>query len=352
MPLWRLKLLIRTLHPQLFATSYTWLAAQPGVEEARIPHAVLESPAYLASPFAAILDGAGGVRRRLEGADVRLDFPILEDLHAQGCTDYVAMPMPFSDGQLNIITLVSDAPGGFSTADLGHLYEILPALSRLFEVQALRRTAITLLDTYLGKHTGERVLEGRIRRGDGENIHAVIWFCDLRDSTSHTESLTRDEYLSMLNRFFDCTAGAVLDHGGEVLKFIGDAVLAIFPVDDPDNPEAAGHAIDAAQDAQHRVAIINQQGAERGARAIGFGVGMHIGTLMYGNIGTPGRLDFTVIGSAVNEASRIEGMCRTLDKTILVSAEFARHFPTRLVSLGRHKLRGVSTPQELFTVND
>jgi len=145
-------------------------------------------------------------------------------------------------------------------------------------------------------------------------------------------------------------AGAVLDHGGEVLKFIGDAVLAIFPIADPDSPEAAGHAIEAAQDAQRRIAVINQQGATHGARPIGFGVGMHIGNLMYGNIGTSGRLDFTVIGSAVNEASRIESMCKTLGQTVLVSNEFARHFPDKLVSLGVHTLRGVSMPQELFTL--
>jgi adenylate cyclase len=260
------------------------------------------------------------------------------------------MPLLFSDSQINIITLVSDRSGGFSTEELGQFYEILPLLSRLFEVHALRRTAITLLDTYLGKHSGQRVLDGSIRRGDSEIIHAVIWFCDLRDSTSLTEALAREDYLALLNRFFDCTAGAVLDHGGEVLKFIGDAILAIFPIVDPDSPEAAEHAIDAAQDARHRITLHNQQAAEQGAKAIGFGIGMHIGNLMYGNIGTPGRLDFTVIGSAVNEASRIEGMCKALDQNILLSAEFARHFPTRLVSLGRHTLRGVSTPQELFTL--
>ena len=138
----------------------------------------------------------------------------------------------------------------------------------------------------------------------------------------------------MLNQFFDYMAGSVLDQGGEVLKFIGDAILAIFPIEDPDSPEAAGYAIDAAQDAQRRIAIINQHDAERGTKAIGFGVGMHIGNLMYGDIGTQGRLDFTVIGAAVNKASRIESMCKTLDKTVLFSEVFARHFPTRLVSLG------------------
>jgi adenylate cyclase len=349
-PVWRLQLLIRTLHPLLFATRYTWWRDTDEVEIYSAPHDILETREHKESPYAPILDGAGGVRRSMEGANQQFDFPVLKDLQARGGTDYVAMPLLFSDGQINIISLVSDRSGGFSTDELGQFYEILPVLSRLFEVHALRRTAITLLDTYLGKHTGQRVLEGSIKRGDGENIHAVIWFSDLRDSTSLTESLAREEYLVLLNQFFDCMAGAVLDHGGEVLKFIGDAILAIFPIEDPDSPEAAGHAIEAAQDAQGRIAVINQQGAMRGAKAISFGVGIHIGNLMYGNIGTSGRLDFTVIGSAVNETSRIESMCKALDQTILFSAEFARHFPTRLVSLGVHKLRGVSAPQELFTL--
>jgi adenylate cyclase len=350
-PVMRLQLVIRTLHPQLFATSYTWWRETDEMDVSSAEHDIIETREHKESPYAPILNGAGGVRRLMDGTNPQFDFPILKELHAGGGTDYVAMPLLFSDGQINIISLVSDRTGGFSTDELGQFYEVLPLLSRLIEVHALRRTATTLLDTYLGKYTGQRVLEGSIKRGDGENIHAVIWFCDLRDSTALTESLGRDEYLSMLNQFFDCMAGAVLDHGGEVLKFIGDAVLAIFPVEDPDSPEAAGHAIDAAQDAQRRIAIINQQGAEHGAKAIGFGVGMHIGDLMYGNIGTPGRLDFTVIGSAVNEASRIESMCKILGKTILFSAGFARHFPDRLESLGTHTLRGVSTPQELFTVN-
>jgi len=349
-PVWRLQLLIRTLHPELFATGYTWWRDTDEVEIFTAAHDVLETREHRESPYTPILNGAGGVRRSMEGPDPQFDFPVLRDLHAGGGTDYVAMPLLFSDGQINIITLVSDRSGGFSTEDLGQFYEILPVLSRLFEVHALRRTAITLLDTYLGKHSGQRVLEGSIKRGDSEDIHAVIWFCDLRDSTSLTESLSREDYLTMLNQFFDCMAGAVLDHGGEVLKFIGDAVLAIFPIADPDSPEAAEQAIEAAQKAQREITRGNQQRAERGDKTIGFGIGMHIGNLMYGNIGTPGRLDFTVIGSAVNEASRIEGMCKALDQNILLSAEFARHFPTRLVSLGMHTLRGVSTPQELFTL--
>jgi len=349
-PIWRLQILIRTLHPQLFATRYTWWRDTDEVEVFSAPHQILETREHRESPYMAILEGAGGVRRSMEGSDPQFDFPILRDLHARGGTDYVAMPLLFSDGQINIITLVADRSGGFTTDELGQFYEILPLLSRLFEVHALRITAVTLLQTYLGKHSGQRVLEGSIKRGDSENIHAVTWFSDLRDSTSLTESLSREEYLAMLNQFFDCMAGAVLDHGGEVLKFIGDAILAIFPIEDPDSPEAARQAIKAARAAEQAVTQLNQERAEQGTRAIGFGIGMHIGELVYGNIGTPGRLDFTVIGAAVNEASRIEAMCKTLGQNIILSSKFAQHCPNKLISLGRHTLRGVSTPEELFTL--
>ena len=352
MPVWRIRMLVRTLNPQVFATAYTWVADTDEVEKNRLAHEVLQSREYLESPFAAILDGAGGVRRKLEGADPLLDYPILKDLHAEGCTDYIAMPMLFSDGQINIFTLVSRQPGGFSTDDLGHLYEIMPTMSRLFEVHAQRRTAIALLDTYLGRHSGERVLDGVIKRGDGEELNAVIWYCDLRNSTSLTEMMPKEAYLSYLNQFFDCMAGAVLDHEGEVLKFIGDAVLAIFPSTDCSNPEACNNAIAAAEDARRRVETINQENLDVDIPPINFGLAMHFGMLMYGNVGTPGRLDFTVIGSAVNEAARIEEMSKSLGEPVLISAEFARKYPGKLRSLGMQTLRGVSAEQEIFTLPD
>ncbi|MEE8428861.1 MAG: adenylate/guanylate cyclase domain-containing protein, partial [Gammaproteobacteria bacterium] len=320
------------------------------VEKFRLSHEVLEQREYLESPFAPILEGAGGVRRKLEGPDPLLDYPILKDLHAQGCTDYVAMPMLFSDGQINIFTLVSKQPGGFSTDDLGHLYEILSAMSRLFEVHAQRRTAIALLDTYLGQHTGKRVLDGVIKRGDGENLNAVIWYCDLRDSTALTETMDREEYLHYLNQFFDCMAGAVLDHDGEVLKFIGDAVLAIFPVTERTNVEACQNAVAAARDAQRRIETINRENFGKDVPPIKFALAMHIGHLTYGNIGTTGRLDFTVIGSAVNEVARIESQSKKLGESVLISAEFAKHYPGKLRTLGSHRLRGVSAEQEIFTL--
>ncbi len=349
-PLWRNRLLVRTLNPLLFALGYTWKRDGSEVAVNEIPHEVMQSPQYLNSPFAMVINGEGGVRRRLEGPGARLDYPILEDLVAEGATDYVAMPLRFSDGQLNILTLVSDRPGGFSTEELGQIYEILPVLSRMFESHALRLSSATLLRTYLGSDAGQRVMDGLVKRGDGEDIHAAIWITDLRDSTGLAASLSREDYLSLLNRYFDSVAGAVLDHGGEVLKFIGDSVLAIFAIEDPDQkePEACARALLAAAEASRRVAAVNLERAADGAPPLNFGIGLHRGDLTFGNIGTSKRLDFTVIGSAVNEASRIEGLSKTLNRQILISSAFRQSVPDPMISLGHHSLRGVTGEREIF----
>ncbi len=365
-PLWRLVCLIRTLHPQVIGTRYMW-RRDPGVTNLRYkeyspPHDVLQTSQYVDSPIAAIVDGtATAIRRRLDIPGVKLDFPVLAELRAEGGTDYVAMPLVFSDGQINAITFTTDRPGGFSTTELEQLYQMLPVVARLLEVHAMRRTAKTLLDTYLGRHTGERVFNGLIKRGDGEDIHAAIWFCDLRDSTRLADSMSREAFLAILNDFFDCTAGAVLDHGGEVLRFIGDAALAIFPTGKVSSAvergccetEAACHAaLAAVADAQARMQTLNRLRAQKGEPPLRFGLGLHMGDVMYGNIGVPGRLEFTVIGAAANEAARLEGLCKPLNQSVLISAEFEHCIPGELVSLGRHELRGVSTPREVFTLRD
>ena len=316
-------------------------------------------PEFLNSPLVPIFNGAGGVRRRLDIPEPQLDYPIVEELYEEGATDYVAMPLLFSDGQINTISLTSEQRGGFSTQDLGHIYEILPLLSRLLEVHAAHRTSMTLLETYLGKHTGDRVLKGQIKRGDGENIHAVIWFCDLRESTPLADSMSRDDFLGLLNKFFDCMGGAVLQHGGEVLRFIGDAALAIFPIGNPDicgeekrksTRQACENALAAAIDAQSRMECLNKKRLDCSRRALKFGLALHVGDVTYGNIGTTKRLEFTVIGAAANEAARLEGMCKTLNRSILLSADFVCAFPGDFISLGKHDLRGVREPKEIFTL--
>jgi adenylate cyclase len=358
MPIWRMRCLIRTLHPQVIGKSYTWHPNQELAGEFSAPLEILGTPAYLNNPFAQIVEGAGTIHRKLTDGDDELDFPILEQLREEGGTDYVAMPVPFSDGRINAISLTSDEPRGFDSDDLRRLGNILPALSRLLEVQALRRMATILLDTYLGKHTGERVLKGLVKRGDGEDIHAVIWFCDLRDSTQLAESMSREAFLAILNDFFDCLAGAVVDNGGEVLRFIGDSALAIFPTDKTadtersccNTPKACEQALAAARDAQARMESFNRERGKRGESPIDFGLGLHMGELTYGNIGIPGRLEFTVIGTAANEAARIEGLCKKLGHRILISDEFARCSKGKFLSQGHHQLAGVGTPREVFTL--
>jgi class 3 adenylate cyclase/uncharacterized protein (DUF427 family) len=352
LPLWRLRLFIRTLNPQLYGLFYRWQRDVEGVEESRATHAGVQSLQYRNSPFAPIINGEGGVRRRLEGANPELDFPILKDLVEEGATDYVAVPLRFSDGQINVLTLVSDQPGGFSTSQLGYLYEILPNLGRLVEAHAQRLSSLTLLKTYLGRDAGERVMNGLVKRGDGEDLHAVIWFSDLRGSTKMADTMPRQDYLAALDQYFDSVAGAVLENGGEVLKFIGDAVLAIFPIDNPDDPHPAActNALLAVRQAYQQIGTVNGERAAQGQPPLEFGTGLHRGNITYGNIGTEMRLDFTVIGPAVNEAARIEDLCKALGVPILASSAFAGGVDGGLKSLGEHELRGVQTKQEIFTL--
>ena len=357
-PVMRLRLTLRTMHPQLAGFSHSWLRDGDTVEEFWPPLFALHEDTFLKSPSALLLQGAGAVRHRLDIPGATLDFPILEELRAQGATDYVALPMVFADGRINVMTLATDRPGGFTTAELRTVAEMLPVLARLMEMHALRRTAKTVLETYLGHLTGERVLDGLIHRGEGEDIHAVIWLCDLRGSTPLADKLSHRAFLELLNDYFECMAGAVLAHRGEVLKFIGDAMLAIFPISAvtdhpercPEHVRACRDAIAAAGDAMHRMANLNRQRAERRKPPLRFGIALHLGDVMYGNLGAPGRLDFTVIGPAVNEAARLETMCKRLVQPLVISAEVARVLPQPLVSLGVHALRGVRRRHELFTL--
>jgi len=216
-----------------------------------------------------------------------------------------------------------------------------------------------LLKTYLGKRTGERVLAGQTKRGEGDRIHAVIWLCDMRDSTRLSESMPVEEFFRALNEFFDCTAGAALDHGGEILSYIGDAVFAIFAIAEAARPlgeacfleeGACAAALEAARDARSRIDSLNERRVAGGKPPLEFGLALHAGDVIYGNLGVPQRMQFTVIGAAANEAARLAGMCRDLKQWILLSSAFPRCFPGQMVSLGHHVIRGMNAPQEIFTL--
>lgn len=352
----RLRISLRILHPQFIGVALTWHWATDEVEVYRPPHAILFEDVYTQSPLAAIYEGAGAIRRRLDTPEPRLDYPVLAELKAEGATDYVAMPLRFSDGRLSALTLTSDRPGGFHVEELALIYEALPVLARICETHALRMTMRTILDTFLGPASGERVLKGLIRRGDAEDIYAVLWYSDLRNSTEFADRLPRGDYLKLLNDYFDCTAGAVVDRGGQVLSFLGDAVFAIFPIGasdreveaSPSYTSASAAALEAAEEALNRLAALNRLRREMDQPPLSLGIALHVGDVSYGNIGVEQRLDFTVIGPAANEVARLAGLCKVLGRPILVSAGLARAVEAPLVSLGTFVLRGVRALQEVF----
>jgi len=361
MQVYRLRIVIRTMHPMISATAYQWEEGAGDVRKFEVPLSMQTEERYTASPLPGIYEGEGGVRRRISNDPADDDYPVLADLREEGATDYAAMPMRFSNGQINAITIATRAPEGFSTEHLGWIHEIIPALARYYEVHAHQRAAMSLMQTFLGPNTGKKVLEGRIHRGDGEDIHAVIWFSDLRNSTPIAEQLGPNGFLKHLNHFFDCMAGAVIENGGEVLRFVGDAVLAIFPIDDgklqrdglaKEPADAARRASAAAREVSRRISEANKVCESEGRPCFEYGIGLHVGNVMYGNIGTESRLEFTVIGTAANEASRVEGMTKELGLPVVVSKTFADLNGCDVMSVGVHQLRGVSEPVELFTLPD
>ncbi len=337
---------VRTLHPNAAGRGFFWRADRPDDVEVNVAqHDWMGSEQHLASPIYAVTESGKAIRRRLADPDCPMDFPILAEFRGEGMTDYYASPLPTITGEKLLVTFTTRRAGGFSDEQLEALQRLLPPFSRVAEILALRRKALNILDAYLGKTTGQKVLAGQIKRGDGEEIRAVVWFCDLRDSTPLAESMSRAAFLQLLNEYFEQVLGPVQERGGEILRFIGDAALAIFPIGNDPAAIACARALDAATQAVSRMQKFNA-GREAPLR---FGIGLHLGLVLYGNIGTPTRIEFTVIGAAANEAARIEGLCKTLKVDVTVSENVARHLPGRLRSLGRHPLRGVGAPVEIFT---
>jgi adenylate cyclase len=343
-PLWRVAVFVRTLHPQVMGRRFIW---RPGteVEVSEAPFELLESADFLENPIAQVYATGRALRRKLADPDCAADFPVFEELRAEGITDYLASPLLFSDGAIHAVTCTTRQPGGFTDAQIAGLEAIITPLARVAEIRALRRMGSTLLDTYVGHDAGERILAGHIRRGDIEEIHAAIWLSDMRGFTALADSLPPRELIGLLNRYFDCQVPVILDHGAEVLKFMGDGLLAIFTIAG-DEAEVCKRTLAAARQAQTNVAALGRS-AMPGLR---FGLALHIGDVLYGNIGSGNRLDFTCIGPAVNCAARIEKLTSQLGREILASDEFARHCPEEFTALGEFRLAGFSAPQLVFAL--
>jgi len=350
-PLWRVAVFVRTLHPNLMGRRLLWEAGKE-VVVSEAPAEMQESGVFRSSPVAAVMETRQPLRRRLCAPDCPRDFPVLDELIAAGATDYLISPLPFISGDTHVVSCTTRAAGGFSDADIAALTAVMPPLSRVTEIWAMRRVAINLLDTYVGRHAGARVLAGQIRRGHTEAIQAAIWLSDLRGFTALSDRTPGPVLIELLNRYFDCQVAPIQAHGGEVLKYMGDGLLAIFPIDGGHGAAAVcGAALAAARDFRTALATLNAAGDD-GAETLRCGLALHLGEVMYGNIGGGDRLDFTAIGPAVNLAARLATLARDLDRTIVASASFAAACPQDFVPLGARPLRGLATPQPAFGLTD
>ena len=349
------------LDPTFDGRGVRWLRDEGGVEETFVRNAegTIVTEDFPQSPFGFLLrSGEPTLRRRLDATYRRGEFQMLDKFQDQGVTDYLAFAVRVGAtirlgvGEGISASWTTDAPEGFADAQVELLAGIMPALTLAIMLQTTYRDARTLLTTYLGRHAADRVLAGNIVRGRAEPIRAVVWFSDLVGFTRISDNVSADVVLALLNDYAQAQVEEIEAHGGHVLKFIGDGMLAIFP--DADTTQACARALDAAARMRQRIAALNVQRAASGLPVTDTHLALHAGELLYGNLGGPRRLDFTVLGAAVNEAARIEALCASLDQPIIVSwafAEAAGEARRRLVSLGRYAMKGIARPQELFTLD-
>ena len=357
LPLARVTALIDTLHPIYEGRAFIWKRDKNETAISEYDRSSQNLRRWVGSPFYYLEKNDASLLRRRLTAETEKEFPVFPELRAEGMTDYVAMVNRFAaDGIVGNMDCVysswtTDAPAGFRDADVADIGRLMPLLALTLKATSLARIAGTLVETYLGRDAGRRVLEGRISRGVAEQIEAAIWFSDLRGYTRLSDTAKPEEIIPLLNEYADAIISAIHEHGGDVLKLMGDGVLAIFTA--ADRSRACEAALTAAEDAPRRVAEVNGRRSADGLPTTELYLGLHIGEVFYGNIGSKERLDFTIVGPAVNEVSRIASMCRSVDQPLLVSSAFATALGasrSRLVSVGRYALRGVSRPQALFTL--
>jgi adenylate cyclase len=347
-PLARVEAFVRTLHPSVVGRSFLWAPGGP-VEVREQSYTYMHSEEFLASPIASVFRTAAPLRvRLLEGGSAQHEIPALAEHARQGYTDYFAAPMRFMSGEVHGIEFFTRHEHGFSEQQIADLSQLLRPLTRIAEIMALSRTAVNLLNCYVGRNAGERILAGHIQRGDTDIIRCVIWFSDLRGFTAMADTTPPVELIRTLNELFDCQVTAIDRFGGEVLKYMGDGLLAIFPIAHGQTAAACSAALEAAGHASAQLASVNERRAKNTEPALAFGLALHIGDVAYGNIGGAGRLDFTCIGPAVNLAARIEGLSGKTGRPILLSEEFAKELATGSELVGTFELKGLPGAQRVF----
>ena len=351
---------LSTLHPMYVAHTYTYVRGRGNVTS-DIPHGAHNTDAWQKSPLKVMFDNDVTECRfdLTDDGQVAL-YPLLGEARDLGGTDYVGfltlfvtgVDLPDSVHDLDglMTSWVTDRPDGFAPKHLRALRRLVPRFALAAKLAKREETALNIVTAYMGRDAGCRVLNGQIKLGDGEIIPSVIWYSDMRNSTELCETLSHGDYLAALNQYFACTAGAVMEGGGEVLRFVGDAVLAIFPIGDGgySPEEACAKALAAAGRAEDKLLRTNAARRAMGQPELDFGLGLHVGEVMYGNIGVPARVEFSVTGPAANEVARLENLTKETGNRTVVSARFAAHLDVDWRPLGSHRLRGVSGEQEVF----
>jgi len=355
MPLSRVHIAYRTLHPLISGVGLTWRRGE-SIEIVRFPHHDGPEPEqWLKSPhYHMIQHRIPTMRRRLIGPETLLDFPVLEELRDDGGSDYLAFIVAFSESAQDglISSWLTDRKAGFSDAEVQSVIRVQQRFAVACKIVTRGEIARNVMTTYLGPDAGLRVLDGQIRRGDGEQIHAAVWFSDLRGSTAMAEQLGPQDYIATLNSFFDAVGGAVLAKHGDILGFIGDAVLAIFPIrkGQVTAARACQRALAAAQLSAQRIEKLNKVRAAAGEDAIAYGLGLHLGNVTFGNIGVDERLAFSVIGPTVNEVARLESLTKKVGRPVVASELFKKALANGAgwESLGNHKVAGVKRHLKVF----
>lgn len=357
LPVDRVTIHVGTLHPELLGFYWYWNRLDGLVDELKVQQAGLDTDRYRRSPLANVIENGESFRARTADPSMVARYPLLADLKAQGIHDYSVFSMGAGGPYHNAATLATCRESGFSDSEMQEFKRIFEIFALHVERQIARRVAENVLDTYLGAVAGDKVLNGAIRRGAGESIRAIIWMSDLRGYTGLTDRLPGADVLTVLNEYFGRLAGAVIAHDGEILKFIGDGLLAVFPFTGAgDERAAAGAAVAAAEKALHDVNQLNSDAPEDldridGWRPLRSGIALHLGDVFFGNVGAAERLDFTVIGRAVNEVSRVEALTKELARPILVTGPVARLLDRELEHMGSHRLRGLSGEVTLYSID-
>jgi len=348
-PVDRFTIHLRQLHPLFLAQGYVWESETGEAREVRREHGVQFTEEYLKSPVRIAFEEGRTVRYPLEDQEADLPFGMLHGLRDRGFTEYVMVPLFFRD-RTQACSVATTRPGGFSDRDIALMLAVCPTITQQLELLLLEQTAEVLLDTFVGPRAGRKVLDGQIKRGDGQTIPAVLWYCDLRGFTALSEALERDAMIAVLNTYFEAMARPVEESGGEILKFIGDAMLAIWPMPQRAHQVSARAdvAVATAEQAMANMAAVNADRAKEGAKPLRFGISLHLGDVMWGNIGAVDRLDFTVIGPAVNLVARLDDVAAQLGEPLVVSDAFQAISSRMFESLGAHRLKGIAEPEEVY----